>query len=767
MKSSIQHIVQIYKTDIKNIVTNWVTAVIISGLIFLPSLYAWFNIYASMDPYANTANMKIAIVNEDMGAIANGNDLNIGNEIVTNLAENKNFSWHFISRAKALDQLNNGDYFAAIIVPKDFSENLTSIMTDTPTKAQIDYYVNEKINPIAPKITSKGASVITDQISSEFISTVNGIIFDIFNTVGIEVEKNIPDINKFENYIFTIEQHLPEIESTLTQSAKDAKEAINLVNGAMAQIPEVQKVTNNGLSSIDNGLTLITNVETMLQNLSPIVKENLATIQTIKNEFNQLLEKLQNTNVTSSNISQIQKQLIEAQQLLNECIQSMETLQNVASTEAVVRKQLENDIQNTITQLQQNTSAESAQFDHNKLIQQLQSVQKQLQTNSNLADYPAKSLTQLNQLKSLLVEISTNVQQLDKTNGNSESIKNDLAHLQQVAQNITNHLAQFFNNFVNQLEPKINSTLVGAKDTLTSAATLLTKVQNVIPQAEQLLKNTQGTLSSASSILDQVQPNLPTLNKKIVELAEKLRALNSTADITEIVQLLKNDVNAERDFFEEPIKLDEHSVFPIANYGTSMTPFYTVLAIWVGCLLLISLLAVDMHHGKTYSIREVYFGRLLTFTTLSLLQTFIIAIGDILLLDGSIHAPLYFVLFALLISFVFVTIVYTLVTVFGNVGKAMAIVMLVLQIAGSGGTYPVELLPRFFQILNPFLPFTYAIEMMREAVGGIIWGKVFVDVGVLLFVWLFFILFGYFFKKLLSEKMEILMKKSKESNIFH
>ena len=767
MKSSIQHIVQIYKTDIKNIVTNWVTAVIIGGLIFLPSLYAWFNIYASMDPYANTANMKIAIVNEDMGAIANGNDLNIGNEIVTNLAENKNFSWHFISRAKALDQLNNGDYFAAIIVPKDFSENLTSIMTDTPTKAQIDYYVNEKINPIAPKITSKGASVITDQISSEFISTVNGIIFDIFNTVGIEVEKNIPDINKFENYIFTIEQHLPEIESTLTQSAKDAKEAINLVNGAMAQIPEVQKVTNNGLSSIDNGLTLITNVETMLQNLSPIVKENLATIQTIKNEFNQLLEKLQNTNVTSSNISQIQKQLIEAQQLLNECIQSMETLQNVASTEAVVRKQLENDIQNTITQLQQNTSAESAQFDHNKLIQQLQSVQKQLQTNSNLADYPAKSLTQLNQLKSLLVEISTNVQQLDKTNGNSESIKNDLAHLQQVAQNITNHLAQFFNNFVNQLEPKINSTLVGAKDTLTSAATLLTKVQNVIPQAEQLLKNTQGTLSSASSILDQVQPNLPTLNKKIVELAEKLRALNSTADITEIVQLLKNDVNAERDFFEEPIKLDEHSVFPIANYGTSMTPFYTVLAIWVGCLLLISLLAVDMHHGKTYSIREVYFGRLLTFTTLSLLQTFIIAIGDILLLDGSIHAPLYFVLFALLISFVFVTIVYTLVTVFGNVGKAMAIVMLVLQIAGSGGTYPVELLPRFFQILNPFLPFTYAIEMMREAVGGIIWGKVFVDVGVLLFVWLFFILFGYFFKKLLSEKMEILMKKSKESNIFH
>ncbi|MFJ7735403.1 YhgE/Pip family protein [Lysinibacillus sp. NPDC097287] len=767
MKSSIQHIFQIYKTDIKNILTNWVTAVIISGLVFLPSLYAWFNIYASMDPYANTANMKIAIVNEDSGAFVNGNDLNVGNEIITNLAANENFSWHFTSRVKALNQLENGDFFAAIIVPNDFSQNLTSIMTDTPTKAQIDYYVNEKINPIAPKITSKGASVITGQISSEFVSTVNGTIFDIFNTVGIEVEKKIPDINKFENYIFTIEQHLPEIESKLTQVTHDAKEAIKLVNGAMSQIPEVQKVTDNGLSSIDSGLTLINKVDTMLQNLTPLVKENSATIKKIKTEFSQLLERLQNTNSNGTTINQIQKQLTEAQQLVKNSIQSMETLQKVTSTESAAREQLEKSIQNTITQLQQTTSEESAKVENNKLIQQLQSVQKQLQANSNLADYTSKSLTQLNQLKSLLTEVSNNVQQLDKTASNNESIKNDIAHLQQLAQNITNHLDQFFNNYVNQLEPKINSTLAGAKNTLTSASTMLTKVKNIIPQAAQLLQNTQGHLSSASNILDQVQPNLPSLNKKFVELAQKLRTLNDEADITEIVQLLKNDVNAERDFFEEPIKLEEHRLFPIANYGTSMTPFYTVLSIWVGCLLLISLLAVDIHHGRAYSIREVYFGRLLTFATLSLLQTIIIAIGDIILLDGSIHAPLYFVLFALFISFVFVTIVYTLVTVFGNVGKAMAIVMLVLQIAGSGGTYPVELLPKFFQFINPFLPFTYAIEMMREAVGGIIWSKIFMDVGVLLFVWLFFILFGFFFKKLLSEKMDILMRKSRESNIFH
>ncbi|HBJ01423.1 MAG TPA: YhgE/Pip domain-containing protein, partial [Lysinibacillus sp.] len=221
------------------------------------------------------------------------------------------------------------------------------------------------------------------------------------------------------------------------------------------------------------------------------------------------------------------------------------------------------------------------------------------------------------------------------------------------------------------------------------------------------------------------------------------------------------------DFFEEPIKLKEHRIFPIANYGTAMTPFYTVLSIWVGCLLLISLLSVNLHENSPYSIREIYFGRLLTFATFSIIQTLIITIGDTFLVDGSIQAPAYFILFGLLISIVFVTVVYTLVSVFGNVGKALAIVMLVLQIAGSGGTYPVELLPKFFQIINPFLPFTYAIEMMREAVGGIIWSTVWVDLLFLTGFWFFFILFGFFLKKLLSEKIEHFMNKTRGLDIFH
>ncbi|MEQ6355829.1 YhgE/Pip domain-containing protein [Lysinibacillus sp. M3] len=770
MKHTIRNIFQIYKSDIHNILTNWVVAVIIGGLIFLPSLYAWLNIYASMDPYAHTANMKIAVVNEDTGANVRGEDINVGNEVVDNLSTNQNFTWEFTSHEQAINDLKNGDYFAVIVVPNDFSQKLTSILSNVPTKAHIDYYVNEKINPIAPKITSKGASGLTQQVTNEFISTVSGTLFSIFNTVGVEMEREIPDFRKFENYIFTIEQHLPDIETYLAQAAKGGKEAETLLNHTITQVPEVEKLTNDGLTTIHQGLNLINEADTLFNELSPIIKKDLEAVQNIAQRFTDIIGKLQNANVDSATIAQIKdtikNQLDASREKVTTSIQTIEALQKLTQADASTRKQLENKVQNIQTTLQQSNSEDvKTLLTNNKIIEQLETIRGDLQANPSFTDYSFSTLTALNQLNTLLTDISSKVQQLNTID--VETIKKDLADVQSVAQNVSNNLQQFLTHYNDQLEPQIHTTLASAKNTLTNAATMLTNVKSFLPQATDRLTNAKNMLATANKTLGTVQTNFPALSSKIKDLADKLRTLESEADISEIVQLLKNDVNAERDFFEEPIKLQEHRMFPIANYGTAMTPFYTVLSIWVGCLLLISLLSVNIHNNDHYSIRQVYFGRLLTFATFSFIQTLIITIGDIVILNGSISAPYFFIPFGLFISLVFVTIVYTLVSVFGNVGKALAIVMLVLQIAGSGGTYPVELLPGFFQIINPFLPFTYAIEMMREAVGGIIWSKVWVDLAFLSFFWLIFILFGFFLKKLLSEKMEHFMNKTRGSDIFH
>ena len=770
MKPTFQHVFRIYKSDILNIVSNWVVAVIVGGLIFLPSLYAWLNIYASMDPYAHTANMKIAVVNEDDGTTIKGENLNIGKELMSNLQANNSFSWYFLPRKEALDSLNNGDYFAVLIVPNDFSEKLTSILTDQPTKAHIDYYVNEKINPIAPKITGKGAGVITQQVSSEFISTVNGTLFSMFNTIGIEIEHEIPDFKKFEHYIFTIEQHLPDIESFLAQTAKGGKDAEKLLDTTISEIPEIEKMTTSGLTTIHNGLQLINEADTLFTQLSPIVKADLESVQTIAQRFSQLLEQLQTIQTDTATLAkskdELQKQLTSSQDKVNNSIQTLEALQKLTQADASSRKQLENSLQTVISSLQQERSNDViALLDNKGIIQQLESIQGKLQANPIASDSMISVLSTLRQLNSVVTDVSNKVQQFN--NIDEQTIKKDIAAVQQTAQDAANHLNQFLSYYSDKLEPQIHTTLNAAKDTLTNASTMLTKVQSSIPQAKQRLSNAKNTLVTANKAIATIQSDFPTLSKKIIDLANKLRTLENETDISEIVQLLKNDVEAERDFFEEPVKLAEHRIFPIANYGTAMTPFYTVLSIWVGCLLLISLLAVNIHDNPQYSIREIYFGRLMTFATISIIQTLIITIGDILLLDISIRAPLSFILFGLIISFVFITVVYTLVSVFGNVGKALAIVMLVLQIAGSGGTYPVELLPTFFQVINPFLPFTYAIGMMREAVGGIIWSKIWLDLTFLLSFWLVFLLFGLFLKKLLGEKMELLMNKTRGLDIFH
>jgi len=290
MKNSFQRVFQIYTKDIRNIVTNWVVAVIIGGLIFLPSLYAWLNIYASMDPYAHTSNMKIAIVNEDTGTTVRDEAINVGNEVIETLRTNKSFTWKLETEKKAKEQLKNGDYFAVIIIPNDFSQKLTSILTDQPTKAHIDYYVNEKKNPIAPKITSKGASVLTQQVSNEFVSTVNGTLFSIFNTIGIEMERDIPDFRKFENYVFTIEQHLPDINSFLTQASTQGKEANQLLNQALTKVPQVEQLTTDSLTTIQKGLRLVNEADALFNELSPLIKKDVTTVQNIAQHLTEIIK---------------------------------------------------------------------------------------------------------------------------------------------------------------------------------------------------------------------------------------------------------------------------------------------------------------------------------------------------------------------------------------------------------------------------------------------------------------------------------------------
>src|SRR5690625_2557941 len=766
-----KNIGNIFKTDMKNIGTNWVAAILIGGLILLPSLYAWVNIKAMWDPYSQTDQIPVGIVNEDAGAMVRDKEIHAGDELVDNIKENNDMNWKFVDREKAIDKVGYGDYFAVIVIPEDFSESLGTVIDDDPEKANVEYYVNEKLNAIVPKITEKGASSIVQQISSEFISTVNGVIFDIFNELGIEIEENLPDIEQFEEYIFEVEDKLPEINKILNESLTDATNAQDIVKKAQGLIPEAEQATNDGLETIDETTAFLVEAEERLNEMAPQIEADLKKAQNVASEANDVIKKVQNADIDFSLGEKIKDQMNEK---INEATERIET------TEAALEKlkelnsqpievdigDLETEKENVNNDSEEDNEDNESNVDKDAVNKQ---VNEKLQENQSERDEKIdETLDKLATLKTDLDEVQESLGKIDAFLEDTEKDADKmLADLEEITSNTSERIDSFVKEYKETIEPTVLEQVAKAKSTLADARGILVDIQETIPEVEKILSRTGENLDEGKGTLESVLGEFPYVNDKVTQLANRIRDIQGEADINEIIELLRNDPEAERSFFEEPVKLHENKLFPIENYGTGMTPFYTVLAIWVGALLLISMLAADPNNPENFTARQMYFGRLFTFAAVGILQTLVVTLGDMFLLDVNVSSPFWFVVFGLLISFVFMSVVYIVVSVFSYVSISMAIVLLVQQIAVSGGTYPVALLPEFFQTINPFLLFTYAADLMREAVGGIVWERAARDIIFLSLVSVVFILFGALFKKTMNKRSHKLMKKSRETGLFH
>ncbi|WP_199171612.1 YhgE/Pip domain-containing protein [Sporosarcina sp. P21c] len=720
----------IFKLDLKHISKNWVVALLIGGLTFLPSLYAWLNIYATWDPYAHTDQLPVAIVNEDEGAMVRDKQIDVGKELIKTLQDNKEMDWTFTTSQEAMDGVEYGDYFAAIFIPKDFSSKLATVTSGEPEKAEINYFVNEKLNSIAPKITEKGASVIVDKVSNRFISTVNGVVLDMFNELGIEIENDLPDIKKFEQYIFDVQKQLPTIQRTLEGIVTDANSAKQIINKAQQLLPEAKRTTNAGLQTINDTIDQLTTAQNRLEAAAPRIKADLEKIAAITNETNEFLKKIQQISPDFTEWDRVK------QEVDDRVTSSMEKLGG-----------LEQDLLN-IKKITEGLNGE--------------------QTDATLSQPIDAALIKVTNLHQLLSEIQQNAHTMNAlVQGEEERLHNSINDLQKIAENTSIQANSFLKEYTDTIEPFVRKEITQALKTLSSAKALLIEVQHTFPEVQQTLLSADKHLSQGKQQVENALNQYPYVYDKVNQLANRIKDIQGSTDINEIIDLLQNNPQAERSFFEEPILLNETKLFPIKNYGTGMTPFYTVLSIWVGCLLLISLLATDISREGVFTSRQIYVGRLFTFGLIGCIQTLIVTTGDIVLLGVTVKEPIAFFLFGILISVVFMSIVYTLVSVFGDVGKAMAIVLLVLQIAGSGGTYPIMLLPSFFQWINPFLPFTYAIDLMREAVGGIVWARAIKGVLFLAIVGIVFITFGFVFKERMNKATNHLLAKSRETDLFH
>ena len=714
-----KNIIEIFRNDIKEVFRKTNTWIIIVGLIFLPSMYAWPNILSSWDPYGHTNNIKVAVTSEDTGATVDGKELNLGNSLVEGLKNNKNLDWQFVSNKEEAEKgVRIGDYYASIVVPKNFSQDMTSVSRTEPQRATIEYTVNEKINAISPKITNSGASAIANNISKNFVETANGIIFEKLHEAGIKFEENLPSIEKAKEEIFKLNDNFSTYESTLSELIGKVEYGYNILNNVQNTLPEIDRVATNSIMIADKAGITINNIQGFNERLLPIINNHLNVVEEVSKEANIIAKELQQKPDKTEEIKARQKALDNRLQASTERLQLVKNIFeyfNKLSNERLFNNQLERvtTLLNDITTIKEVNNNIYNKMDHYD-------------------------------------EIADTVK---------EEFVNKSARINEVSSNMNSKLNV-------EVAPLISQVLSKAEVNIDKVSGIIAGAQGELPAVERKLSETEVKISNAYGKLLSLQAQMPSVKSKIQKLTDEIKKADSGIDKNQLFNLLKVDYKQQAEFFANPVKLQENKLYHIENYGSAMTPFYTVLSIWVGSLLMSSLLTTKVEdEEKKYKPYQKYFGRGLLFVIISLFQTLIITLGDMYVLGTQATSPYRFVIYALLISLLFSSIIYTIVCILGNVGKAVCIVLLVLQLGSSGGTFPIQMTSEFFQALYPKVPFTYSIGLLREAVGGVYIPAVERDIKIL-FIYLIVVLVGGAILVSLKARSAKLSRERERSKLF-
>ena len=668
----------IFKRDLKRLLCNPVALVITIGVCIIPSLYAWYNIVANWDPYGNTQNIKVAVCNKDAGATNDlAGDINAGDQVVDKLKDNDQLGWTFVdSEAEAKDGVESGEYYAALVIPEDFSEDLLSMLGDTFEQPKITYYVNEKKSAIAAKVTDTGANTVETQINETFVSTVSETVVNVAKDVGTDVSDNNA-----------------EAQSSLMTTIQSANDSVQKVRDSLSGMNSTIDATKDALSSADETLAGLSGEVPSLTSALSQSDELLSTTRESARTFASSL---------SSTLGQGSVLLVQASSKANSAVGKLSGTVTAAQTKIDLALA---DVQGLISK-------------NEAIIQELQSILPDDSSFNSAISRVVQALQQQNEkLSGVVSGLQTQSDQIKTDAGN---IANASDSISSAVQGSVSALSEAQNNLNNNILPQLS----GGFDSFSSVSGDLTGVVSslspAISQARSSLSQLSSLLDQAKSALSDADGSLSGVQDKLNLAATDVAALHSSENASQLADLLGVDVEDISDFMSSPVTLETKSLYPVASFGSGIAPFYTNLALWVGGYVLIAIfkLEVDTEGVGTYTAKEGYFGRWLLMMLLGALQAVIVCVGDLVIGVQCLY-PALFVLAGVCISIVYVNIIYALSVAFKHIGKAIGVILVIVQIPGSSGMYPIEMMPEFFNWLHPLLPFTYGINAMRETIGGL------------------------------------------------
>lgn len=668
---------QIFSRDIQRLYHNRVAMIVMAGVCVLPSLYAWLNIAANMDPYSNTQGIKVAVANNDTGAEKDKISLNAGNDIVGNLRTNEKLGWTYVDEEKAVNGVRSGKYYAAIVIPSNFSSSLISIVSGIPKEAKLDYYINEKKNAIAPKITATGAGTIQQEINDTFSSVAS-------ETISKEIQASVLKVSGDMNNVNTeVMSTLSEIRSNLVQYQKLLKNFQSTVGDSFVLIDDTISTWKSVKTSANDGAAALSDISDSLHEGRNSIGEFSAAFSESLTQGDRALSDIYGTTVVR--LSKLEGQ---AETVKGKIDRGAETIKSLI--------QINEEIQDDFNNLKDSDGNMPEGISN-----QIEQLTASLQNNKEL----------LESLSSGGAGISDAI---DVSGAAKEKLEALLSDSHQ-------SLQSYRNDFDQTLLPQLNQSLDGLSSLSGSLSATLSGIPASVDQLEVILNQLKSGLTETQRIMINTGDALGDLSKKLEGMTTDLKALESSKAYQDFLSLGKLDADDVSEFMASPVEIQTETLYRVKDYGSSMTPFYTNLALWVGGIILIAILKLEVDRDEKvpkFSPTSAYFGRWMLYVTLGLMQGLIVCLGDLWILKAQCIHPVAFVLAGMFCSFIYINLIYALSGAFKHIGKALCVILVILQIPGSAGTYPIEMTPVFFRKLHPLLPFTYGINAMREAIAG-------------------------------------------------
>ncbi|NMN01814.1 YhgE/Pip domain-containing protein [Bifidobacterium panos] len=721
----------IFKRDVRHATRNVIAVIVSMGLVLVPALYAWFNIAASWDPYGNTAALKVAVANTDAGYKS---DLipvrvNIGETVVSTLRSNHQLDWQFVSRDDAVDGVKSGKYYAAIVIPEEFSADMMTLFSTKVQHSKLEYYLNEKVNPIAPHITDKGASTVSDTINTTFAKTIGQVGLDLASSL-----MNYSDSPQMSEYVANANENLSTMSKALSGAAAQATAYSNLLASANDIIESTNKLLKSTSSVGDQAKEALNQGKSGASSLSEACKSVTAGVNEALEQASASFDDLK---------TKVNEALSTPDKNSSEASKQLDKLRDQVSSGTSVYEQYNTDLQKmrqAVEQLPDSNVSKQPLLDAiDREIKALQTAQSDTQQLADKIDAASKKITEsstvTNQSRTDIIS------QIDTAKNSITTVRDDYA---------TN------------VKPKFDALGESVDTLINQTSSVIDELSNTAGSIDSATGNVSLDVSDIRSTLDTVAGTLTKAADTINALIDRLNAQAngddaSSSDNSELETLTNADSSTIATLLSAPVELNRVAIYPIANYGSAMTPFYTILAIWVGAVILCAMMKVGISDrqkarvlglGDTLPsgagvvpdrpgnaakwglhLRHEYFGRYAFFALLALLQGTLVCLGDLFFLGVQANHAMQFIVVGWVAALVFSNIVYTLTVSFGDIGKAIAVVLLVMQVAGSGGTFPIETLPSFFRALYPFLPFPHAIDAMHAAMAGSYGTEYWTDLG--------------------------------------